>query len=38
MQYHQFNLAIVNQLTGNFTRLGFLSKSPEPPQTTGGAK
>jgi len=27
-----FNLAIVNQLNGTFTRLNFLSKSPESPQ------
>lgn len=27
-----FNLAIVNQLSGKFTRLNFLSKSPESPQ------
>jgi len=29
-----FNLAIINQLTGKVTRLGFLSKSSESPQIT----
>jgi len=38
MKYQQFNPASINQLTGKFTRLGFLSKRLEVPQTTGGFK
>lgn len=33
-----YKLAIVNQLTGEVTRLKFLSRSPESPQYAGGSK